>query len=136
MARPLDVYHTTDTSVVALQCANRLRSGSGIGDPQRRIDYILSGFEVVIILDGRMERDGLRSQESSVGVSLNTEPEYDGGCAFAISLGQRDVAGSPNHRIVQDEKTYYFKNGAARFLWKVLPDRTDKANAVWAGDPE
>ena len=62
----------------------------------------------------------------------HTEPEYEGECAFALSTGKRNVAGSPNHKIVTGDKTYYFKNGAARILWKLLPGRAAKADAVWA----
>ncbi len=58
-------------------------------------------------------------------------PEYGGNCAFALSTGKRDVAGSSQHAIADGTKTYYFKNGAAKFLWKVLPNRADKADAVW-----
>jgi hypothetical protein len=59
-------------------------------------------------------------------------PEFNGECAFALSTGKRDVTGSPDCKIVDENKTYYFKNGAARFLWKVMPNRDTKANAVWA----
>jgi len=62
----------------------------------------------------------------------STEPEFNGECAFALSTGKRDVQGTPEHRIVDGSKTYYFKNGAARFLWRVLPDRSAKASEVWA----
>ncbi len=58
-------------------------------------------------------------------------PEYDGQCAFALSTGKRDVAGSPKHKLVDGTKTYYFSNGAAKFLWKVLPNRPAKARAFW-----
>ncbi len=58
-------------------------------------------------------------------------PEYDGQCAFALSTGKRDVEGSSKHNIVDGTKTYYFKNGVARFLWKVLPNRAAKAESVW-----
>jgi len=61
-----------------------------------------------------------------------TQAEFDGECAFAVSTGKRDVEGSPKHHLVQDGKTYLFKNGAARFLWKVLPGRAEKAEAVWS----
>lgn len=60
------------------------------------------------------------------------QPEYEGECAFALSTGKRHVAGSPKHAIVDGDKTYYFKNGAARFLWKLLPNRAAKADAVWS----
>ncbi|MGI9556897.1 MAG: hypothetical protein ACR2N5_03045 [Solirubrobacterales bacterium] len=59
-------------------------------------------------------------------------PEFDGQCAFALSTGKRDVAGSPKHKVVDGSRTYYFKNGAAKFLWKVLPTRSDKASENWS----
>ena len=62
----------------------------------------------------------------------NPQPEYDGECAFAVSTGKRDVAGSASHSVVDGDRIYYFKNGAARFLWKVLPGRAAKADAIWA----
>jgi len=62
----------------------------------------------------------------------NPQPEYDGECAFAVSTGKRDVAGSASHSVVDGDRTYYFKNGVARFLWKVLPGRAAKADATWA----
>ncbi|MFT7648539.1 MAG: hypothetical protein ACI8Y4_003291 [Candidatus Poriferisodalaceae bacterium] len=54
------------------------------------------------------------------------EPEYEGECAFAVSLGKRQVEGSPDHATVDGDKTYYFKNGVTRFLWKVLPNRAER----------
>lgn len=57
---------------------------------------------------------------------------FDGQCAFALSTGKVGVAGSTKHQLVDDGTTYYFKNGAARFLWRALPGRSDKAAAVWA----
>ena len=66
---------------------------------------------------------------------MNTTPTtvaFDGECAFAVSLGKDGVEGSSSHALVEDGTTYYFKNGAARFLWRVLPGRRDKATASWA----
>lgn len=57
--------------------------------------------------------------------------EYGGECAFALSTGKQNVPGSSDHALVQDGKTYYFSNGVARWLWKVLPNRPMKANATW-----
>jgi hypothetical protein len=65
--------------------------------------------------------------------SMDTTAEFDGQCAFAVSVGKTDVDGSPSHRLEDGDKIYYFKNGAARFLWKVLPDRSAKATEAWAG---
>ncbi len=58
--------------------------------------------------------------------------EFGGNCAFALSVGKQDVPGSSDHRVVEGDKTYYFSNGVARLLWKVLPNRERKANATWA----
>lgn len=62
----------------------------------------------------------------------SSQLEYDGECAFALSTGKREVAGSPKHTIVDGDKTYQFSNGVARVLWKVLPNRAAKADEVWA----
>lgn len=65
---------------------------------------------------------------------MNTSktPEFDGECAFAVSLGKRGAVGSPKHALADGDKTYYFQNGVAKFLWKVLPNRPEKAKAAWA----
>lgn len=62
----------------------------------------------------------------------SSQLEYDGECAFAVSTGKREVAGSPKHAVVDGDKTYQFSNRVARLLWKVLPNRAAKADAVWA----
>lgn len=49
-----------------------------------------------------------------------------------MSLGSQGVMGSPKHAIADDGRTFYFKNGVAKILWKVLPGRQGKADAVWA----
>lgn len=66
---------------------------------------------------------------------MNTQPEFGGECAFAVSTGKRNVAGSSKHQIVDGAKTYHFSNRVARLLWKVLPNRDRRANAVWAARP-
>lgn len=63
---------------------------------------------------------------------MTHQPEFDGECAFAVSTGKRGVTGSPKHQLKAEGKTYLFKNGAARLLWKVLPNRAAKAEQVWA----
>ena len=62
----------------------------------------------------------------------NPQPEYDGECAFAVSTGKRHVTGSANRSLSDGDRIYYFKNSAARLLWKVLPGRAAKADAIWA----
>ena len=68
-------------------------------------------------------------------MGVSQQPEFGGECSFAVSTGKRNVVGSSKHQIVDDGKTYYFKNAAARFLWKVLPNRAARAGAVWARQP-
>lgn len=58
-------------------------------------------------------------------------PEYGGECAFAISLGKTDEPQSGAHQLVQDGRTFYFRNGVAKFLFKTF-GRADKADANWA----
>ena len=64
-------------------------------------------------------------------MNINAQPEFAGQCAFALSTGKHGVNGSPKHQITTDGTTYYFKNGAARFLWKVMPNRANKASTAW-----
>lgn len=64
-----------------------------------------------------------------------TSPDFDGQCAFAVSTGKLGVTGSAKHRLETDGQVFLFKNGAARFLWRVLPNRLEKANRVWAAGP-
>jgi hypothetical protein len=66
-------------------------------------------------------------------VNSNSTPEFDGECAFALSTGKSGVPGSSKHSLVDGDKTYHFSNGVARLLWKVLPNRADKASAAWSG---
>lgn len=56
---------------------------------------------------------------------------YDGHCAFAVSTGKIDVKGG-KHTLTRDGKTYVFSNPVAKLLFKLLPNRIEKANEVWA----
>lgn len=58
--------------------------------------------------------------------------EFDGRCAFAVSLGKFEVAGNPKWVASRDGKTYTFSNPIARLLWKVLPGTRKKAEAKWS----
>lgn len=60
----------------------------------------------------------------------NTNAEYNGLCAFAVSLGKTDVSGG-NHQVTINGKTYLFSNPLAKMLFKVLPNRIEKANQTW-----
>ncbi len=55
---------------------------------------------------------------------------YDGQCAFAVSTGKTDVKGG-KHSSTVDGKTYLFSNPIAKMLFKLLPNRIEKANKVW-----
>ena len=55
---------------------------------------------------------------------------YDGHCAFAVSTGKTAVKGGKDSAII-DGKTYKFSNPIAKFLFKVLPNRVGKADAIW-----
>ena len=56
--------------------------------------------------------------------------EYNGLCAFALSTGKTDVKGG-KHTATINGKTYAFSNPVAKILFKLLPNRIAKADAVW-----
>ena len=56
--------------------------------------------------------------------------EYDGHCAFALSTGKTDVMGG-KHSLTIDDKTYLFSNPVAKILFRILPNRINKANEAW-----
>jgi hypothetical protein len=56
---------------------------------------------------------------------------FDGNCAFATSLGREGV-GDPRTAMNRDGTTYYFQNGVAKILFRVLPGTTGRAHANWA----
>ncbi|WP_258103589.1 hypothetical protein [Marinoscillum sp. MHG1-6] len=55
---------------------------------------------------------------------------FEGHCAFAVSTNKLDVTGG-NHELVIDGTIYLFSNPVARFLFKVMPGRLEKANQNW-----
>lgn len=59
------------------------------------------------------------------------QPEFEGECALAVSLGKRGAMGSPDCTLVDGGKTYVFKNRVARGLWRILPNREAKAAEAW-----
>ncbi|NNE96945.1 MAG: hypothetical protein HKN24_13045 [Acidimicrobiales bacterium] len=63
-------------------------------------------------------------------MSGESAPEYDGHCAFAISLGKSDEQQSGAHKLVQNGRTFHFRNPVAKFLFKTL-NRSEKADAHW-----
>lgn len=60
----------------------------------------------------------------------NNTLAYDGHCAFAVSTGKIDVKGG-KHSLTIDRKTYLFSNSIAKFLFKLLPGRMEKADTNW-----
>lgn len=61
----------------------------------------------------------------------NKELEYNGHCAFAVSTGKTDVTAHKKNILSKNGKNYAFSNGIAKFLFKILPNRIEKANSVW-----
>lgn len=64
---------------------------------------------------------------------MNNSLEYNGHCAFAVSTGKLDVKGG-NHQLTIEDKTYVFSNPVAKFLFKVLPNRIEKADKNWTNN--
>ena len=61
-----------------------------------------------------------------------SKPEFNGQCAFAVSLGKKNVDCNGKYNIVKNEKKYNFSNPVAKFLWRVLPGRKQKAESNWS----
>ena len=55
---------------------------------------------------------------------------YEGHCAFAVSTGKTDVKGGKSSLTINGKK-YLFSNPIAKFLFKVLPKRVEKADVHW-----
>ncbi len=60
----------------------------------------------------------------------NHTTEYDGNCAFAVSTGKTDVKGG-KHSLTIGNKTYLFSNPIAKVIFKILPNRIEKADTHW-----
>ena len=58
--------------------------------------------------------------------------EYDGHCAFAVSLGKKNVMGNERYSLIEGGRKYLFSNRVAKLLWRVVPGRKKKAEANWA----
>lgn len=56
--------------------------------------------------------------------------KYDGHCAFAVSTGKTDVKGGKSTLTIGNN-TYSFSNPIAKFLFKVIPGRIEKADEIW-----
>jgi len=60
------------------------------------------------------------------------EPEFNGKCAFSVFLGKKIVAGKENCHIIQEGRKYVFANFVAKFLFRIMPGNTRKANLNWS----
>ncbi|MGH1365993.1 MAG: hypothetical protein ACRBF0_20710 [Calditrichia bacterium] len=60
----------------------------------------------------------------------NHTAEYNGHCAFAVSLGKMDVEGSSYSSTIGG-KTYSFSNPIAKILFRILPSRVKRADENW-----
>ncbi len=80
-----------------------------------------------------------KSAENRDAFAANPEqyaPQYDGRCAFAMSLGKDNApAGSPRSWRITDGKLYLALNPVAGFLMRVLPNRIAGADRHWANYP-
>ena len=66
---------------------------------------------------------------------MNTQFEYNGLCAFALSVGKTDVPGVSKHFANINGKYYCFSNIIAKWLFKLLPSSITKAEQNWANIP-
>ncbi|WP_116205280.1 hypothetical protein [Amycolatopsis circi] len=61
-------------------------------------------------------------------------PEFDGKCAFALSLGPagKAPAGKAQHALEVDGKTYYFVGAVPKLLFRLIPGSRERAERRWA----
>ncbi len=66
-------------------------------------------------------------------MTMKTEDsaEFSGQCAFAVSLGKKNVAGKNSVYLIQNSRKYLFSNIVAKFLWRILPSQKQKAEENW-----
>lgn len=61
----------------------------------------------------------------------NRTIEYDGKCAFALSLGKNPPKTSEKYLLKKDGKTYSFLNPIAKLLFKLSSKSIEKADKHW-----
>jgi YHS domain-containing protein len=61
-----------------------------------------------------------------------TTPEFDGKCAFAVSMGSAKAPdGKPAHSLVKNGHTYYFSAAVPKLLFRIIPGSEARARARW-----
>ena len=65
---------------------------------------------------------------------MSTTPEFDGKCAFAVSVGATDKApeAKPQHTLVCDGRTYGFLGPVPKLLFRLVPGSERRAHRAWA----
>ena len=58
--------------------------------------------------------------------------KFEGHCAFAVSLGKKEVMGNQSIYLINDGKKYTFSNPVAKLLFRILPGREKKADSNWS----
>jgi hypothetical protein len=65
----------------------------------------------------------------------NNKLEFDGQCAFALSIGRTPPVTNKKHFLTVDGKTYTFLNRMAKFVFKLsLKKNIEKAEKNWANN--
>lgn len=59
--------------------------------------------------------------------------EFDGKCAFALSVAAADKApdGKAKHLLVKDGKTYVFAAAVPKWLFMAIPGSAERARKRW-----
>ncbi|KGN30232.1 hypothetical protein N802_09485 [Knoellia sinensis KCTC 19936] len=65
--------------------------------------------------------------------STSTPTEFDGKCAFAISVGAVDSAPEhkPTHTLTRDGRTYGFLGPVPKLLFRIIPGSAARAHRRW-----
>ncbi len=63
---------------------------------------------------------------------MHIDPQFEGQCAFALSIGKRGVVGFEKYQLSRAGKVYLFSNLVAKLLFQVLPGRLAKAEKTWS----
>ena len=107
----------------------------------------LGGFDAVTYFEGSGPKQGVEDHATEwrgrrwlfasaenhdrfVAEPERYAPQFDGHCAFAVSLG-KDEHGSPERWVVREGRLYLQSNPVAGLLFKLLPGRPEAAHRRW-----